>query len=123
MIQPLKNQWQTWWSKVHIFESSVYPETSSDWVFYIDLDMIITGCLDDLINLIGTSIKSFATLSTDEIFCENVNNGYNSSVMIFHKEKTRHLYDTLERYYDHIMKYLMRFDHYLEMLVRNAELV
>ena len=123
MIQPLKNQWQTWWSKVHIFESSVYPETSSDWVFYIDLDMIITGCLDDLINLIGTSIKSFATLSTDEIFCENVNNGYNSSVMIFHKEKTRHLYDTLERYYSHIMKYLMRFDHYLEMLVRNAELV
>ena len=101
----------------------MYPETSSDWVFYIDLDMIITGCLDYLINLIGTSIKSFATLSTDEIFCENVNNGYNSSVMIFHKEKTRHLYDTLERYYSHIMKYLMRFDHYLEMLVRNAELV
>ena len=43
--------------------------------------------------------------------------------MVFHKERTRHLYDVLQRYYEHIMKYLMRFDHYLEMLVRNAELV
>ena len=85
--------------------------------------MIITGSLDDLVSKVGTSVKSFATLSTNDIFCENVNNGYNSSVMLFHKERTRHLYEILERYYEHIMKYLMRFDHYLEMLVVNAELV
>ena len=108
---------------MHIFEVDVYPETSSDWVFYIDLDMIITGSLDDMIAKIGTAIKSFATLSTDDIFCENVANGYNSSVMIFNKYHTRHLYDILFAYYAHIMKYLMRFDHYLEMLVHKAELV
>ena len=101
----------------------MYPESSSDWVLYIDLDMIITGSLDDLVSKIGSSVKSFATLSTDEIFCENVANGYNSSVMLFHKERTRHLYDVLFRYYKDIMKYLMRFDHYLEMNVYNAELV
>ena len=33
------------------------------------------------------------------------------------------LYQTLYSYYDHIMKYLMRFDHYLEMIVWNANLV
>ena len=85
--------------------------------------MIITGSLDDLVSKVGTSVKSFATLSTDEIFCENVSNGYNSSVMLFSKERTRHLYDILNRYYSHVMKFLMRFDHYLEMLVWNAELV
>lgn len=85
--------------------------------------MIITGSLDDLISKIGTGIKTFATLSTDEIFCENVANGYNSSVMIFHRERLGHLYRALDSYYENVMKYLMRFDHYLEMLVRNAELV
>lgn len=123
LVQPLRHSWQTWWSKVHIFESEVYRSSSSPWVLYIDLDMIITGSLDELVAKIGTSVKSFATLSTDEIFCENVSNGYNSSVMLFHKERTRHLYEVLERYYGHIMKYLMRFDHYLEMLVANAEIV
>ena len=108
---------------MHIFESTAYEESGSDWVLYIDLDMIITGSLDDLIGKIGSSIKTFATLSTDDIFCENVANGYNSSVMIFHRERLGHLYNVLSNYYAHIMKYLMRFDHYLEMLVRNAELV
>ena len=51
---PLRHAWQTWWSKVHIFESEVYPQIGSDWVFYIDLDMIITGSLDDLVRKIGT---------------------------------------------------------------------
>ena len=76
-----------------------------------------------MIALIGSKVTSFATLSTDEIFCENVDNGYNSSVMLFQKDKLSHLYNILDRYYDYIMKYLMRFDHYLEMLVWNAQIV
>ena len=108
---------------MHIFDSSVYSQSGSDWVLYIDLDMIITGSLDSLVHSIGTKVKSFCTLSTDEIFCENVSNGYNSSVMLFHKDRLQHLYDTLDAYYEHIMHYLMRFDHYLEMLVLNAELL
>lgn len=36
-------------------------------VFYIDLDMIITGSIDDLVlNYNG----KFATLTTNDIFCE-----------------------------------------------------
>ena len=38
-------------------------------IFYIDLDMIISGSLDELVNL---PVRRFATMSTDEIFCENV---------------------------------------------------
>ena len=84
LVKPLRHKWQGWWSKVHIFDPSMYQEeNASDWVFYIDLDMIITGSLDDLVSMIGSKVTSFATLSTDEIFCENVDNGYNSSVMLF----------------------------------------
>ena len=121
LVKPLQHKWSGWWSKVHIFDPSVYPEeNASDWVFYIDLDMIITGSLDDLVQLIGNKVTSFSTLSTDEIFCENVDNGYNSSVMLFQKDRTKHLYEILDRYYEYLLKYLMRFDHYLEMLVLNA---
>ena len=33
------------------------------------------------------------------------------------------LYDTLAKYYKWLLKYLMRFDHYLEMLVWNADIL
>ena len=47
---------------------------------YIDLDMIICGCIDDLIlNYQG----KFSTLSTNDIFCEKTQDGYNSSIMVF----------------------------------------
>ena len=55
-------------------------------VFYLDLDMIITGSLEPII--MNFEAK-FATLSTDEIFCEQATDGYNSSVMLFGVEKGR----------------------------------
>jgi alpha-N-acetylglucosamine transferase len=64
----LKNKWKSWWSKVHIFDPKAYDMPES-LIFYIDLDMIISGSLDELVNL---PVRRFATMSTDEIFCENV---------------------------------------------------
>jgi hypothetical protein len=48
-VKPLKNKWQGWWSKVHIFDLAAYSDLK--WVLYIDLDMVITGSLDDLVTL------------------------------------------------------------------------
>ena len=76
---------------MHIFDPSSYSDTSQ-WILYIDLDMIITGSLDDLASMAGNKVHSFATLTTEEIFCENVDNGYNSSVMLFDKDKLVHLF-------------------------------
>lgn len=42
----MANKWEAWWSKVHIFDRDAY--TGVKWVFYIDLDMIITGSLDEM---------------------------------------------------------------------------
>ena len=53
---------------MHIFDPKAYDMPES-LIFYIDLDMIISGSLDELINL---PVRRFATMSTDEIFCENV---------------------------------------------------
>lgn len=117
-IRPLQHKWRSWWSKVHIFNPECYAKNTR--VFYIDLDMIITNNINDLALL---PVKRLATLSTDEIFCENVQGGYNSSIMIFKSEDMGALYDALVRYHDHLLKYLMRFDHFLEMMCQNATIV
>jgi len=114
----LKHKWQGWWSKVHIFDPENYEPDSR--VFYIDLDMIITG---DLGMIAAMPVKTLSTLSTDEIFCENVDGGYNSSVMVFGSGSLKILYDTICKYYTHLVKYLMRFDHFLEMMVWDATLI
>ena len=118
-VIPLKNQWKGWWSKVNIFDSSNYDQLDTR-VFYLDLDMIISG---DITQIAQMPIRRFATLSTDEIYCENVEGGYNSSIMVFNAGSMSLLYDTLVKYHDHLLKYLMRFDHFLEMLVWDATLV
>ena len=77
-------KWTGWWSKVNIFDGSNYGNEDGSpinkIILYIDLDMIITGNLDDLIlNFQGR----FTTMSTNDIFCEQTQDGYNSSIMIF----------------------------------------
>jgi len=122
-IKPLKHAWKGWWSKVHIFDSQQYAKGGDTLVFYIDLDMIISGSLDEICNCMTAPDFTFATLSTDEIFCETAEIGYNSSIMLFKVDQVEHLYQTLARYYDVMLKFLMRFDHYLEMLVWEAGLL
>ena len=127
------HQWSGWWSKVNIFNGEKYKDFfvgkgKSVLVFYIDLDMIISGKIDELIMAYR---GNFVTLSTNDIFCEQTQDGYNSSVMIFAVEnkggryisQVQILYETLTKYYDHVIKYLMRFDHYLEMLIWNADIL
>lgn len=46
-VKPLKNKWAGWWSKVHMFNPEYY-EGIEGTVFYIDLDMVISGNIDDL---------------------------------------------------------------------------
>ena len=80
---------------MHIFNPDYYKGIEGT-VFYIDLDMIITGSLDDLCLYSGP----FAVMSTNDIFCESATDGYNSSIMLFHSGFAKVLYDTLLKYYD-----------------------
>ena len=60
-VIPLENEWSGWWSKVNIFNGESYRDIFENvckgdeladqkrlLVFYIDLDMILTGPIDDL---------------------------------------------------------------------------
>lgn len=87
-------------------------------MFFIDLDMIITGNIDQLFEC----DSKFAILRTDEISCEKKNkNGYNSSVMIWNSKELSKVYHELKRNFDVINKYIVRFDFWLEMMVKNAD--
>jgi hypothetical protein len=59
---PLEEGWTGWWGKVTLFKD--YPEIQGR-KFYIDLDMIITGNIDNIFSYAGT----FGTLKTDDLAC------------------------------------------------------
>ena len=86
-------------------------------MFYIDLDMIITGNLNDIMNYKGP----FGILGTENIFCEKRGNGYNSSIMIYESGFGKEIYQVLEKYSKYLWKAIMRFDFFLEMMVLNAD--
>ena len=73
-ILALEEGWTGWWGKSTLFS---LPDQEGR-MFYIDLDVVITGNIDEILNYRG----AFAILRTDEIACEKLNkNGYNSSIM------------------------------------------
>ena len=61
-IKPVKLEegWSKWWGKVTLFGSEIPGRK-----FYIDLDMVIVGNLDELFGYEG----QFATLRTDDLVC------------------------------------------------------
>ena len=84
-------------------------------MFYIDLDMIVTGNIDNLLEYKGI----FGTLKTDDFACEKNNKGgYNSSVMIWRSnDDLRSVLSELDKNYGNIKKAIVRFDFWLEMTV------
>ena len=84
---------------------------------YIDLDVVITGDLSYIQNF----LPSFGILNTEDIFCEvNSSDGYNSSVVLWKGFAFEKIYDLLIQIKPQVMKYLFRFDFWLEMLVDGA---
>jgi hypothetical protein len=115
IVQPLAENWTGWWGKATLFSELPWEGR----MVYIDLDTVITGSLDDLLNYRG----AFATMSTQDIWCETAKDGYNSSIICWHTSFGRQIYSCLKDYYDLILKYIARFDHWLEMMIVNPDLV
>ena len=96
-----------------------YPEIIGK-KFYIDLDMIVTGNIDEIFSYSGT----FGTLKTDDLACEKQHKGgYNSSIMIWHGGSMLPVYEALRSNFENIKKFIVRFDFWLEMNVHNADLL
>lgn len=123
---PAKPEWQGWWFKAHLFS----PEAKlSGRVLYLDLDTVIVGSLERLRRYRGR----FATLSTRGFDAEEgFVDGYNTSAMMWDADAEEEaaeggdggtlqaLYTALRR---EVFSCLMRWDHWVEMVVPRADLL
>lgn len=85
-------------------------------LFFIDLDMVITGNVDEILNYNG----EFGILKTDDIACEKANkNGINSSIMVWkNREVFKRVFEELNANWKNISKFIVRFDFWLEMMIQ-----
>ena len=105
-IEPkeLLENWTGWWGKATIFAKAHGFDTGLN--YFIDLDMIISGPLDDLFKFDG----SFALLRTDEIQNECLNKGgYNSSIVYWRGSEFCQIYELLKKAKTEVESYLFRY--------------
>ena len=84
---------------------------------FIDLDMIVYNNIDFIFEYKG----NFALMKTDDIQCEGSKDGYNSSVVVYRRGFGGEIYSTMEKYEKELTNQIVRFDHYLEYIVKNAD--
>jgi hypothetical protein len=76
-----------WWNKLYLFKDGLFPE--GDRILYLDLDTVITGSLDDIIQYKGT----FAILR--DFYRPE---GLQSSVMAWEAGRLTELWSEYERF-------------------------
>jgi len=62
-------------------------------------------------------------MKTDDIQCEGSVKGYNSSIILYRKIFGSIIYEFMLKFQNQINKQVIRFDHYLEFLVKNADFI
>jgi hypothetical protein len=62
-------------------------------------------------------------MKTDDIKCENSKGGYNSSIILWRRDFGREIFDFMLKYETTINNQIIRFDHFLEFLVRRADFI
>lgn len=113
-IRPLPQGLPLWWGKAHLFSEEAGLDGRR--VLYLDLDQVIVGDMSGLIAYMGP----FAVLSTDYISCELASSGYNSSVMAW--EASSFFRPIRDRLSEAALRYVHRFDHWLEMNIDCVDL-
>lgn len=103
-----------WWGKAYLFSEEAGLDGNR--VLFLDLDQVIVADLGNLAAYRGP----FAVLATDGISCELAGGGYNSSVISWEASTFfRPIYTRLTKA---ALKFVHRFDHWLEMNVHGAGL-
>ena len=119
---PRHPEWQGWWFKAHIFSREA---KLTGRLLFLDLDTVVVGSLEPLRAYCGP----FATLSTAGLGAEEgYTDGYNTSAMLWDAGSRDdggggglgQLHDALR---PEVFTCLMRWDHWVEMLVPSAHLL
>lgn len=121
-IRPIKLEtpFSGWMKKSMLFDEKILKqitENSDETLCFIDLDMIVYNNIDFIFEYKG----NFCLMKTDDIQCENSVNGYNSSVVVWKRGFGKEIYSTMEKYEKALTKQIVRFDHYLEFIVKNSD--
>jgi len=112
--RPLPGGLQLWWGKAYLFSDEAGLDGRR--VLFLDLDQVVVGSLAAIAAYRG----AFAILGTEGIACELAAGGYNSSVMAWEASPFfRPVYSGLDTA---ALKFVHRFDHWLEMTVAGADL-
>lgn len=113
-VRTLPSGLPLWWGKAYLFSEEAGLDGNR--CLFLDLDQVIVASLAPLLTYSG----HFALLATDGIACELAAGGYNSSVISWESgPKLRPIHARLT---EHVLRYVHRFDHWLEMNVANARL-
>ncbi|CAM9785643.1 unnamed protein product [Chrysoparadoxa australica] len=108
-----------WWAKAAVFSAEA---GLTGRIVYIDLDTVITGSLERICSYSGP----FATLAPAGMVNESRQVGYNSSVVVWNTEIAggcRAIYSSLQEGYAQVTAVTYKFDHWLEMVVKNADML
>lgn len=62
-------------------------------------------------------------MKTDDIQCEASKDGYNSSIILWRNGFGRLIFDYMKRFHTQITNQIVRFDHYLEYIIKNSQFV
>jgi len=123
-------EWKGWWNKAHLFSAAAAEAAAGhdDHILYLDLDTVVCGPLDFLLEpppLSSSSSSSlcpraralFSTLGAAAFPTEGRSCGVNSSVMYWRNGTLTALHTFLETHYAAVTKVLFKFDHWLEMML------
>lgn len=107
-----------WMKKSYLFSQEISLHLGK-MVCFIDLDMIIYNDITFLSDYDG----DFCLMSTNDIKCEGSKDGYNSSIILWRNGIGSKIYDFLVTYHKYLCKQVIRFDHYLEFMIKNSDFV
>lgn len=115
---PLNCKFDGWMKKSYLFSDEVSKYLSKR-ICFIDLDMLVYNDITMLSEYDG----DFCLMNTNDITCENSKDGYNSSIILWRNGFGKQIYNFMNAYYKHITKLIIRFDHYLEYIMKNSEFI
>lgn len=117
-----------WWRKIEVFHTQTYMHDDVGWVLFIDLDTVL---MDFSLSVLADSAANFGEqhhkdkefiffLDAAKFHNEGRPRGINSSLIMFLSGQFDFVFDVFLSHRAKLLDYVLKFDHYMEMLFDSA---